>query len=351
MIYRGNWLAVNNYLKYRSEVDQVSDKTVRLEKTWLRHLLQWADDTPFNKIPKLRPTFPQYLLSARLDGSEDVFSQSYMDKAIGTSKRFLEWLSKYKSGYNFMRSGYLDTLKSPRLEQKRKNHEAVTLEEIITIAKAETRTLREERIQAAAVLWFLSGIRIGAFVTLPIKAVDIENRTLMLWPEYGVKTKFKKHSSVYLLDIPELIEVVSAWDIKIRQMLKPDDLWFASISPITRKIDLNYQKKGKYRSDRARKDLKNWLFRIGLEYHSPHKFRHGHAVFGLKQAETFSQYKMVSQNLGHASITTTDQIYSILSDGDVKEGLAELSNPSSSKTRERNSEMIARIAEIIEEYE
>ena len=47
---------------------------------------------------------------------------------------------------------------------------------------------------------------------------------------------------------------------------------------------------------------------------------------GLKQAETFSQYKIVSQNLGHVSITTTDQIYSILSEGDVKESIAGLSN-------------------------
>lgn len=88
MILRENWLAAKKYLIYRSEVDQVSDKTIRLEKTWLRHLLLWADNNPFRKAPIIRPTFPQYVISGRLDGSGEEFSQVYIDKVIGTSKTF-----------------------------------------------------------------------------------------------------------------------------------------------------------------------------------------------------------------------------------------------------------------------
>jgi hypothetical protein len=49
MIDRGNWQLVKGYLLYRAEVVQVSKKTIQLEETWLRHLLEWADSTPFNK--------------------------------------------------------------------------------------------------------------------------------------------------------------------------------------------------------------------------------------------------------------------------------------------------------------
>lgn len=349
MINRGNWQAVKQYLKYRSEVDQVSDKTVRLEKTWLRHLMIWADSNPFNNAPRIRPTFPQYVISGRLDGSKEVFSQVYIDKVIGTAKRFFDWLSKHKSGYNYVKSNYLDTLKAPRMENKPQDHEAVTLEEIIAIAKAPTKTLREERIKAVAVLWFLSGIRIGASVTLPIKTVDIKNRTIKLWPSLGVKTKFNKHSTVFLLEIPELIEVVTAWDNKVNQILKPDDLWFATFSPATKDFVLDYQSVGKYRSDRARKDLKVWLQRVGLPYHSPHKFRHGHAVYGLKRANTFSEYKAVSQNLSHASINTTDQIYSILSKNDVKERIAGFSNSTPASAQNEQDEKLKRIMKILNE--
>ena len=82
MIIRENWLATKKYLVYRSEVDQVSDKTIRLEKTWLRHLLIWADKNSFSNAPKIRPTFPQYVISGRLDGSKKEFSQVYTDKII-----------------------------------------------------------------------------------------------------------------------------------------------------------------------------------------------------------------------------------------------------------------------------
>jgi hypothetical protein len=39
------------------------------------------------------------------------------------------------------------------------------------------------RIRAAAVIWFLSGTRIGAFVTLPLSAVEIETRIVKQWPK------------------------------------------------------------------------------------------------------------------------------------------------------------------------
>ena len=92
MIQRENWLAVKKYLVYRLEVDQVSEKTVRLEKTWLRHLLLWADDNHFSQVPKIRPSFPQHIIQTRIDGSEERLSAVYIKKAINTAKHFLKWL-------------------------------------------------------------------------------------------------------------------------------------------------------------------------------------------------------------------------------------------------------------------
>ena len=64
------------------------------------------------------------------------------------------------------------------------------------------------------------------------------------------------------------------------------------------------------------------MYQNGLPHHSPHKFRHGLAAYSLKQANTITDLKAISQNLNHASINTTDQIYSILSEDDVKERIA-----------------------------
>ena len=90
MINRGNWKFVQEYLKYRKEVDLLSDKSIRLEKTWLRHLLEWAQENPFEKSPKIRPSLPEHMLDARLDGSGVSLSPAYIQKVIRASKTPLQ---------------------------------------------------------------------------------------------------------------------------------------------------------------------------------------------------------------------------------------------------------------------
>ena len=119
-----------------------------------------------------------------------------------------------------------------------KEHEAVTIEEINEIANAQVFST-EKRIRASAVFWFLSGIRIGAFVSLPIKAVDIDNLTIKQWPKLGVKTKIQKHATTFLLDIPELLQVVIDWDKLVHSNPNKDSYWFAPLSPETGKLDLD----------------------------------------------------------------------------------------------------------------
>jgi len=57
---------------------------------------------------------------------------------------------------------------------------------------------------------------------------------------------------------------------------------------------------------------------------SPHKFRNGHAVYGLKAARDVSDLKAVSMNLMHSTIGITDQIYAVPTDRDMQEWIAKL---------------------------
>jgi integrase len=328
MINRANWKLVQEYLEYRKDVDLLADNSLGLEETWLRHLLEWAQETTFDNASKIRPTLPEYVLDARLDGSGQALSYVYVRKIIRSSYNFLRWLRTHKRGFGSLDHAWLDTLKPPRMTIEPKEHEIVTIEEIKAIAKAPVQTMREKRIRAAVVLWFLSGIRIGAFVTLPIKALDLENRSIRQWPKLGVRTKNKKHATTYLLNIPELLEVVKDWDDFVRSQLTNDHPWFANISPETGKLDQDNSFIGENRHHGARKDLKEWLEKVGLPYHSPHKFRHGFAVYSLKHAKDISQLKAISQNMMHANISITDGIYGGLSDSDVKDQISSLTDNS-----------------------
>jgi len=63
-----------------------------------------------------------------------------------------------------------------------------------------------------------------------------------------------------------------------------------------------------------RKNLTAWLLKNGLTYHSPHKFRHGHAHYGQAHSKTQEDYKAVSQNVMHSCTGITDQFYSNMDD-------------------------------------
>jgi len=352
MIERGNWKLVHAYLKYRKEVDQLSESSLGLEETWLRHLLEWAQENSFDRVPKIRPTLPEYMLTARLDGSANALSPVYVRKIIRASYNFFQWLRTHKRGFGSINQAWLDTLKPPRMTIEHKEHEAVTLEEIRAMAKAPVYSMRDKRIRAAAAFWFLSGIRIGAFVTLPIKAVDIENLTIKQWPKFGVHTKFRKHATTYLLDIPDLLEVVKDWDRYIRDVILDSGYWFTPISPITGELDQEYSQNGNNRHSRARKDLQDWINRVGLPYHSPHKFRHGFAVYALKLAKDIGELKAISQNLMHSNISITDGIYGILSEKDMKAQINAL-NTNMVFTEEKDSlqELLQLTKKLIEKIE
>lgn len=83
-------------------------------------------------------------------------------------------------------------------------------------------------------------------------------------------------------------------------------------------------KAGEYRASIATRDLKQWLTKVGLLYHSPHKFRHGNAVYSIKLAKDIAALKAVSQNLMHSNLSITDGVYGILSDSDVREQICTL---------------------------
>ncbi len=323
MIIRANWKLVMEYLQFRQEVHQISHSSIRLEKTYLYNVLEWADNRSFEQASKVRPSFPEYMLSARKDGSGSQLSPSYITKIISAGRRFFGWLRVHKSGFRQITSAWLDTLKPPRMTIEPKEHEAVTLEEIIAIAKAPVFTMRDRRIRAAAAFLFLSGIRIGAFVTLRVSSVNLEKLEVYQFPNMGVRTKNKKHATTFLLPIPELLEVVKDWDHEVRKV-NPDGLWFAKLETETANLLPGHYEAGEHRHSRARIDLREWLKKVGLPYHSPHKFRHGNAVYCIKNAKDIQALKAISQNLMHANLSITDGVYGVLSEKDIKNQIQNL---------------------------
>lgn len=328
MINKQNWILTRAYLEYRKSVDQLCQGSYKVEEKSIRYLLEWAGNNSFKRAPSIRPTFPEFLVSFRLEGSDEPFSPGYIKKKIAAARRFFLWLVDNQVGYSSIKRNWISSLKVKRLTDVPRTKEAVSLEEILQIAAAPAVTTKERRIRAGAVMLFLSGMRIGAFVTLPILAVDIENRTINQFPSLGVRTKNSKHGTTFLLDIPELLTVVKAWDQEIKSILPPSGYWFAPLSSETGEIDLESKYVGEHRFTLARKNLKEWLGKVNLPYHSPHKFRHGHIHYGLSHAQNIADFKAISQNAMHSSMEITDQFYSNQNDKELHDRISSLGKAS-----------------------
>lgn len=345
MINRQNWQTLKKYLEYRSSVDLLGTGSLRVEGTYLRHVLIWAGEHSFRDAESIRPTLPEYLLSARLDGKHEVLSAHYVGKVLSTARRFFVWLVDHQKGYRTVSAIWVRTLKVRGVIDRRVDDRVVTIDEIRRIAQAPVGSLVEERIRASAVFWYLSGIRIGAFVTLPIAAVDLESTTVKQFPDMGVRTKNKKHALTHLLQIPELLRVVSAWDKVVREVLPGEAYWFAPISPVTGKLIPGAAQIGEHRQDLARKNLAAWLAKVGMPYRSPHKFRHGHIHYAMKRARDIADYKAISMNVMHSSMGITDKIYSRMRDEDIHERISSLG---SGKGRDAGPD--EEVAELIRDF-
>ncbi|MBN1887433.1 MAG: hypothetical protein JW850_05565 [Thermoflexales bacterium] len=139
--------------------------------------------------------------------------------------------------------------------------------------------------------------------------------------------------SAYLLDLPDLVQVVARWDEIVRAELPGSALWYAHLATDGMSV-LVSSKPNVNRRDKVAKGLKRLCRHARVRYRSPHKIRHGYAVYALKLAPDVATYKAVSMNLMHADLSVTDGIYAVLNQDDVRgmiAGLTQMHLPESSK--------------------
>jgi integrase len=321
LINRENWLDVRGYLEYLGKVKQLEVKTVHRRREQLVHLLEWAGPVSFGEVRGVDPTFPAYLRGSRRDGSDESLAPTTMRATCSVVRDFFDWArQEMPRRYGKISVSWIETLypaRSVGVQSQVKNHEFFPLEEVVKIARLQVKTLFEERAQAIICLGYLTAMRADALVTLPISCIDIKNKTINQYPSAGVRTKNHKAKQTYILPLPEIFEVVRAWDDKVRSLLPESALWCATIDRSGDNLVAEYQA-----SDGRRQILEKSLDLLcamaGLKYRNPHQLRHGFTVYAVKQAKSLMDLKAISQQLMHENVGTTDKIYSELTGGDVQ---------------------------------
>ncbi len=352
MINRENWIEVKAYLRYLTKVRQQDEQTVKKRRSQLRHLLEWCDQRSFERARSIDPTFPAYLLTARNDGKEGLLSAESLKSSCEVARRFFEWLKMVKPRkYGGVSSGWIDTLRPSRsrgMQSVVHEHQFYTYAEILKVAALQPDTLRKKRDQAAMAFMFVSGIRAGAFISLPADCVDVKNRRVYQVPARGVRTKNDKAAITSMLPIPELIKVVDEWDRNVRENAPAGSAWYAHLNPRGGGFCSRSEEEiSDGRSKILARGMKIICDMAGIRYLSPHKERHGHAVFALQHVRDMAGLKAVSMNLMHSSVAITDGVYGTLTNDDAHEIIEGLSPDS--KTGSGDGELLKKLLDILKE--
>lgn len=313
LVSRDNYLLVKKYLDSLREDGRIADTSIARYRFYLRHALLWAMDTPFRQAQSIKPSLLTYLDEARNEKGEPLAAET-RKKVVENTRKFFEWCKMDQAQlFRNLPTHWLQKLKfqkksSPGIQ---KEPQFLLPDEVVQLARlpGDESDLAHWRDRAMAARLFLTGERASAAVTSPISAIDFDKLSLRQWPELGVKTKNGKKATTFLFNIPELISVARSWDEYVRTHLPPGAPWYASINNQWGEQTLTADAPGSNRNIALNKRLRLLFEQSGLCYRSAHKFRHGHAAYGLLHCQTMADYKALSLNLMHESLEITDSIY------------------------------------------
>ena len=254
------------------------------------------------------------------NNSEENISIKYCWDNLRHLKLFFDWLSKqsgYKTKINQTAIEYLNlTKKEVREATQPKSAEYPTLEEIKTVIEnLKGRTEIEMRDRALFSLAFLTGARITAIMTLPMRSFDKKDLVIYQDPALGVKTKFSKKivSSLISFKYRETLNYFIEWFdyLEKEKKFKPTDPIFPATKIENGKENVSYYNTGEIEakflknSSSLRKIFEKRFKQVGIKYYHPHTFRHWWVKELAKLPLTEEQKKALSQSLGHENVGTT----------------------------------------------
>jgi integrase/recombinase XerD len=276
----------------------------------------WRDFEGFDQ--KQAVAFRDWLKSKRKKGSEKTISLSYCYDNLRRLRRFFEWLSKQpKSKINPTHIGFLNlSKKENRIATQTRDRKIPTFEEVVqTIESIAGKTEVERRDRALLSLTLLTGARISAIASLPLKSFDRNRLTLEQNPAYGVKTKFSKKITTALFPLPDERPLKFFLDwfdyLQSERKFSPNDPIFPATRIEHGEENINFYSPGSVDpsfwsgSNPARKIFEKRFKNAGTPYYHPHTFRHLIVKEFVKTRLTEEEKKAISQNLGHEDVGTT----------------------------------------------
>ena len=314
MIKRRFYDYLKNSKRFSSKSVEKYEKAIWRWEDFSNH----ADFADFN--PTAAIAFKEWLATKKKARSQDSLGLSYRYDVLRFLKLFFEWLSK-QPGYKRINQTAVDYLNSSwaeaRMATQPRGIVYPSVEEIRTVIESIRGTSEVEmRDRALLSLVFLTGARISATMTLPLKSFDRDKLIIIQDPAFGIKTKFSKRivSALLPLSYKEPLNYFLAWFdyLQNKRNFTPNDPIFpATKTKSELDNNISYHNTGLVQptfwesSTTPRTIFKKRFADAGVKYYHPHTLRHLLVKEFTKMPLTEEQKKAFSQNLGHDNIGTT----------------------------------------------
>ncbi len=299
---------------------QFSPKTInRYENAvWL-----WEDFTDYKDFGSFNETmavkFTDWLRNKKKAHSKENVSLTYCYHTLRFIKLFFDWLSKQK-GYKKIDSNAVDYLHLTKKETQEatqpKDIKCPDLEDVkkvIENIKGEMEI--EMRDKALLSLAVMTGARIEAIMTLPMKSFDREKQILYQDTSLGIKTKNSTNITSVLIPFfyKETLTYFLRWYdyLEKQRGFTPENPIFPATKIENGKENISYYNTGKVSTEflkaqtALRKIFEKRFKNAGVIYYHPHSFRHLLVRQISKLRLTEEQKRAFSQNFGHKYTGTT----------------------------------------------
>jgi len=330
------------FLEYRKYARQLSEKTLDRELAALERFDVWNGRKDFARFHiEWAMGFRDHLERAKTTKGTPL-GKSSARAIMATLREFTLWLSQQDGFRSRIRASDADYFNLSRRDEAEAR--AATARPAPSLKQAKrafermpATTPREMRDKALVALLCLTGIRVAALVSLRLKHVDLEDKSVTQNPR-EVATKFGKSMCTFFAkDFPEAETALRAWIAYLEDvaLYGPDDPLFPATA-LKASAQTGFQAEGFVRrpwksTEPARKIVNAAFAAANLPAFGPHAFRHMLARHTAKTCNSVAELVATSQNLGHTDVLTTLRNYGTIdrdkmralitgeSDGDVLE--------------------------------
>lgn len=312
------------FLEYRKYAGRLSDASLDRELAALEMFDVWNGRKDFSKFHIQQAMgFRDHLEKAKNQKGKPL-SKSTMRSILKTLREFVLWLAQQDGFKKRIRLADADYFSLSRRDEAEARAAPARPSPSISQAKralAEmgSDTPRDLRDKAIFSLLCLTGVRVAALISLRIKHIDLEEKSLVQNPR-EVNTKFAKHIDTFFSrSFPEAELTLADWlqHLDETELFGPDDPLFPA-SRISATSNQGFKANGFERrhwksTEPVRKIVNNAFGAVGLQSFGPHAFRHMLVRQAVSESGSVAEFVANSQNLGHSDVLTTLRSYGQIS--------------------------------------